>query len=166
MFRWSKVLYCCFYVITYSGSMQKHAEFVPMLCRVCGMYCSSTRSIAPTYQCSDYVTELSMVFGINSWVNSVATHPTSFCYACCSVIERYQTAMRLGKICRHLTNLLDGWRAHADQNCTFCEYASRIRKGGRPKKKTLPGHPFVNPTRTLLEHIRRIATSPSCTIFQ
>ena len=31
-------LYCSFYAITYSGSMQKHAEFVTMLCRACGMF--------------------------------------------------------------------------------------------------------------------------------
>ena len=92
---------------------RQHAE----ACRICSnavqdlcMYCSSTRSTAPTYQCSDYETELivCMVFGINTWVDYVATHPTSICYACCKVIERYHTAMRLGKIFRHLANVFDG----------------------------------------------------------
>ena len=43
---------------------------------------------------------------------------------------------------------------------TFCEYASSIRKGGYPKKKKLSRHLFVNHTRSLLEHIHKIAPHP------
>ena len=123
-----------FYAIAYSGSMQKHAEYVTMMCRVCATYCSPTRSTTNISMFRLW-TELSTVFGINTWVDSGATHPTFFCYACCRVIERYQIAMRLVKLIRHFTNLLDGWRARADQICTFCEYVSSIRKGRRPKNK-------------------------------
>ena len=104
-------VYCCFYTITYSGGIQKHAGFVTVLCRVCSMYCSSMRSTAPTYQCNIYF--LCML----------------------QKLLRYQTAMRLCKTFRHFTNLFDCWKAHADQNCTFFEHTSSIRKGRHPLKK-------------------------------
>ena len=53
-----------FYAITYSGSMQKHAEYVTMMCRVCAMYCSPTRSTTNISMFRLW-TELSTVFGIN-----------------------------------------------------------------------------------------------------
>ena len=68
----SYLLYCCFYAITYCTICQNSVQ------GLWHVYCSSTRCTAPTYQCSDYETELSMVFGISTWVDFVATHLTSF----------------------------------------------------------------------------------------
>ena len=79
-------------VYDHIGSMDHHIVIIQKRCRVCGNLLVATGKRKRFYQCSEFAAQLFSVFSIDISNDVPGTHPSSFCYSCKQVLDRYLQA--------------------------------------------------------------------------
>lgn len=131
-----------------------HGAALEKLCRVCGRSVVS-RSVKTKYPCHKLQEKLMEVFGIAVEFDNPTKHPTHFCHACKSILNKATPNYR------HLTAGFSGWCSHMeDGGCAVCEQHTLILRGGRPKRNHGAGRPTQISPRYCMDHIRAVAPAP------
>ena len=91
--------------------MEFHQQQLAKHCRICGKRLSKLKKQAPTYQCTQFQSDLLSTFAIDISNDLLTVHPTQFCNPCYSVTRRKEKAHKVGLPYTHSTRIME-WTTH------------------------------------------------------
>ena len=113
-------------------------------CRVCGnLFVATGKRKRSFYQCSEFAAQLFSVFSIDISNDVPGTHPSSFCYSCKQVLDRYQQfSSRSPSHIQELHHYLSVDTCMHTWCCTPLDLSSKKKERGM--KKADPHHHMYN----------------------
>ena len=116
---------------------EEHALSLSKLCRFCGFLLTSyTRTVA------EHNEKILKCFYIDVNKDNEHIHPKLFCHKCYSHLEN------ISKRDTTAARTFITWTKHDNINCFSCQAPSRLKKGGRPRKRKHIGTPSIKSTWT------------------